>query len=164
MSKRILLGIAILAVAASSAPWLPAQPGGSLKESPAPGKEESVQLGSIGSLSASHLYQTYLNIGMVADARAEGVYDDESASEILGTVLGLADAVDKQLALVAGGSIPRDDKQALAAVAKQSALLRQTGAALQAFWKSGKKADGDKYEKFRKESWAGLQRLLGLDE
>ena len=55
-------------------------------ETPKPDKKESanaVLLQTVGSLAATHLYQTYLNIGFIADAKVEGSYEEKQAKELL---------------------------------------------------------------------------------
>jgi hypothetical protein len=125
-------------------------------------KEEPL-LDAIGSLSASHLVQTYLNIGMIADGRAGGVYDTPSAQQLLTTIQVLVASVDKRLQELAKGEMRREDKQALEKVVKQAVLLKEMATALQTFWKSGKKEDGAKYETLRKKAWAGIQQLAPED-
>jgi hypothetical protein len=166
VNKRTLLILAALLGIGLTTSWLIADSRDlSTKEIDSPrDKDNSALLETIGTMGASHLYQTYLNVGLLADGRAEGIYDTATAQQVLGTLLGLVDAVDKQLDQLAKSNLSREDKQALEQITKQSALLRQMAAALEAFWKSNKKEDGAKYEKLRQQSWAGVQKLLGLDQ
>src|SRR5580765_5514195 len=54
-------------------------------------------LETLGSLSAAHLYQSYLNIGLLADAVEKEGVGQEQASDMLATVVSLINVVDKQL-------------------------------------------------------------------
>jgi hypothetical protein len=121
-------------------------------------------LEAVGTLSASHLYTTYLNIGLIADGRAEGIYDEKAAKQLLVTLESLMDAVDKSLEKVAKQKLDKDDSDSLNRIRKLSTLLRRQSKELQEFWAGGEKARGDKYEKTRKESWAGISDLLGLEK
>jgi hypothetical protein len=118
----------------------------------------------VGALAGSQLYQTYLNIGFIADGRAEGTYDDTDAGQLLGSVLELLDVLDKQLEKVSKLDLDDEDRASTAQVRKLSGLLRQQGKDLRAFWDSDDKKRGDKYEKTRQEAWAGISKLLGIEE
>jgi hypothetical protein len=65
---------------------------------------------------------------------------------------------------LAKSSLTSEDKQALAKVGKQTALIREMVTALRTFWKSNKKDDGAKYEKTRLRVWTATQDLLGLEK
>jgi len=163
MKTRIIGLAAALACLIITGSWLAAQSG----TSPGPAKDTEgtgASLDAVGRLAASHLYQTYLNIGMLADARAEGTYDTDSAREVLATVVGLVEGSEKQLDAIGRGTLTAEDKAALADVRKQSAALREVAASLDRFWKTGRKEDGARYEAQRKKAWAGIEKLLGLKD
>lgn len=119
---------------------------------------------TVGLLSGLYLYQTYLNIGLLADGKAEKVYDEKAARAVLATVLTPLEAVDKQLAKVKALAQTEADRQAAEKLRAALGLLRRQGQELIAFWDSGKAADGAKYEATRQEVWKQINALLGLDK
>lgn len=158
MTHRALVLLCVLAFCVSVHAQSP-RPGDSSKDDK---DKDGSLLSTVGTLSAGHLHQAYLNIALLADARAEGVYDTPTATRLLGTVTGVMRSVDEQLDSVARLPLSDTDREALLKVRKQSAALKELATSLETFWKSGKKEDGAKYEKLRKKTWADLQELLGL--
>jgi hypothetical protein len=135
------------------------------KEPAAPTKEERAQLlQTVGLLTASQVYQAYLNIGFMADGRASGSYEDKELQQIMESVVNLLDASDKMLDKVARFDIDKADKDGIEHLRKLSGLVRQQAEELQAFWKTGDKKNGEKYDKLRQEAWDGISKLLGLDK
>jgi hypothetical protein len=132
------------------------------KKTAAPSKVERQLLESVGVLAAGQLYQTYLNIGLVADGVAEGTYDEKDARQILQTALGLLELQDKHLARIAKRDLTRTDRESLSKLRKLSALLRRQAEELDAYWKTDDKEHGARYEKARQEAWAAMAGLLGL--
>ena len=129
----------------------------------APPAEPRAQLTeTVGLLSGLYLYQTYLNIGLLADAKAERVYDEKAARAVLATVVTPLDAVDKQLAKVGALARTEADRQAAARLRQLVGALRQQGQQLLTFWDSGNPADGARYEATRQGVWKQLNALLGL--
>src|SRR5689334_96592 len=64
------------------------------------GEERRQLLETIGTLTAAHCYQTYLNIGFVADGKARGSYTDDEAYRFLDLIVSLLDSVDRKLAVL----------------------------------------------------------------
>src|SRR5262245_53214784 len=55
---------------------------------PAPADDANAQLTeAVGLLSGLYLYQSYLNIGLLADGKAERLYDDKAARGVLESIL-----------------------------------------------------------------------------
>lgn len=119
---------------------------------------------TVGLLSGLYLYQTYLNIGLLADGKAERLYDERAARAVLATILTPLDAVDRQLAKVAAAAQTDADHQAADRLRSVVGLLRRQGQELIAFWDSGQPAAGAKYEATRQEAWRQITALLGLDK
>src|SRR5437016_2780298 len=68
----------------------------------APDKEaQRLLLETVGTLAGAHLYQSYLNIGFIADGKTEGTYQEKDIQQILGSVTALMESLDKKLDLVA---------------------------------------------------------------
>src|SRR5262245_3890060 len=67
-------------------------------------------LETVGSLAAAHYFQTYLNIGFVADGKAKGTYTDKDAGKVLDSVLSLLDSMDPKLAALEGVNLDAEDR------------------------------------------------------
>src|SRR5437867_3808726 len=70
-------------------------------------------LEAIGTLAASQLYQTYLNIGFLADEVADGTTQEKDARPILASVIAALDRSDKQLESVGKLSLAAGDRQSI---------------------------------------------------
>lgn len=137
-------------------------------EEPLPRSAESTPavadlLETVGLLAGSQLYQTYLNIGLLADARAEGLYPDRDVKKVLGSVLLPLEKIDRQLEKLEQCHLSASDRAALAELRRISGLLRQQGRALESYWASGAESDGEAYESARQKAWEALRDLLDLD-
>jgi len=119
---------------------------------------------AIGLLAASQVYQAYLNVGFIADSKATGNYAEKDGQQILDSIFNLLAASDKQLEKVGKLEITKADREGLMEIRRLSNLVRQQGAELQAFWKTGDKDRGARYEELRQESWRGISVLLGLEK
>jgi len=119
-------------------------------------------LETLGGLSAAHLYQSYLNIGLVADAVEKDTYTAAHASQMLTTVSGLMDVVDKQLERLAKMDLGADDKRDVQRIRAISSLMRVQIASLQAFWLTNDQQHAVRYHQTREKAWAGLSEVLGL--
>jgi hypothetical protein len=129
-----------------------------------PSKDRRVLLEIIGTLTASHCYQTYLNIGLVADGKLKGVYSEKDAYRVLESVVSLLDTVDRKLGDLSKVDLEANDRDTLEQMRKLSRLLRDQGKALETAWDTGREEDTAKYENMRKDSWAAIGKLLGLDK
>jgi hypothetical protein len=138
------------------------KPASDEKKTTAPSKGERQLLESVGALASGQLYQTYLNIGLLADGVAVGTYEEDDARQILQTAMSLLELQDKHLARTAKLELTRADREALNQLRKLNALLRQQAEELDAFWKTESKEQGAKYEKTRQEAWSGISSLMGL--
>jgi hypothetical protein len=118
-------------------------------------------LETVGSLTIAHCYQAYLNLGLLADVRARGIYAQKEATGVLDSMLALVDSVDRTLAALDGLELDRQDRSSLDQMRIISTLLRQQGQELRAFWESGKEENAARYEDARKDSWAAISRLTG---
>jgi hypothetical protein len=164
LAAMVLLAIAVPFAAMWSYAREPASPDQKQKESAAHASEERQQLlETVGTLAGFQLYQSYLNIGLIADGKAEGVYSDEDVSTILNSVLELLETLDKRLEANSKLALSDSDQSAIKKLRLLSALLRQEGDELKAFWRTGDKAHSDKYEAARKEAWEGISEVLGLN-
>jgi hypothetical protein len=118
-------------------------------------------LETVGTLTAAHCYQSYLNISLLSDGRAKGIYTQKEAAQLLDSVLAILDSVDRKLATLSKIDLDRADHDSLEQMRDLSDLLHRQGRQLQTYWDSGKEADATQYEEVRKDSWAAISRLMG---
>jgi hypothetical protein len=119
-------------------------------------------LETVGALTSAHCYQTYLNIGLIADGKARGVLTDKDAYRVLDSVLSILSSIDRNLAALAKMDLDKRDLESLEQMRDLSALLSQQGKELKAFWDSGKEEDAARYDDARKNSWATIGKLTGI--
>jgi hypothetical protein len=125
-------------------------------------QERRQLLETVGALTGAHCYQTYLNIGLLADGKARGVFTDQDADKVLDSVLSLLSSIDRNLAALAKMDLDKRDLESLEQMRDLSALLGQQGKELKALWDGGKEEDAARYDDARKNSWAALGRLTGI--
>jgi len=131
----------------------------------APVENETVDqmLEAIGTMGSVQLYQTYLNIGFIADGKGQEIYSDEDASELLASVVGPLDRVTKQFEALKRVAAAADDKKALDRLAKIAGMLKTQAASLETLWETGSNADGDRFETSRQEAWNEISDFLQLN-
>ena len=132
------------------------------EEHPKSTQERRQLLETVGALTAANCYQTYLNIGFIADGKAKGAYIDRDANKVLDSVLSLLNSVEHNLAALGKMDLDKQDRESLEQMRDLSALLRVQGKELQAYWDSGKEEDAAKYDNTRKDSWAAIGKLTGI--
>jgi hypothetical protein len=127
-------------------------------------------LEALGGLTAAHVYQSYLNIGMLADAAENEVYGTDDAKKLLTTILAWIENVDQQLKSLAEANLEPDDQKRVTQVRELSGLLRAQAKELRAYWDvpesdtDGKKDHEMKFHKAREAAWSGIKELLGIKD
>jgi hypothetical protein len=119
---------------------------------------------ALGGLTASHLYQTYLNIGLLADAVEGDVYNKEEAGKLLDTVAGLMTAVEQQLDRVGRQTLTAEEKKAVEQAQQIMGKLRTQCRELRAYWKDSDKDRVAKFHQARQDAWTGIKTLLNLTD
>jgi hypothetical protein len=117
-------------------------------------------LETVGSLSAGHLYQSFLNIGLLADGVENETYTPEQAEKMLRTVLRLIDLQDHQLFMLKEAGLDAEDAQTADRIRSVADALRSLANTLQAYWETGDEADLQQYLAEREDVRAGLLDLL----
>jgi hypothetical protein len=117
-------------------------------------------LQTIGTLSAAHYFQTYLNIGLIADGKSQGTYTDKEARKVLLQVLSLLSSVDRQLEVLGKRTLDKEDRDSLQQMRTISALLHQQGKELQTYWDSAREQDAARYETVRNNAYAAISKLM----
>jgi hypothetical protein len=128
-----------------------------------PGDTKEVFLETLGGLSAAHLYQSYLNIGLLADGVENKAITIEAATRTLKIVTNCLSLVDRKLAKLNKAALDPDDHESLEQIKTVVELLRLQTQTLLAYWATGAAEQGEDYERTRKVSWTGLSKVLGLD-
>jgi hypothetical protein len=131
-----------------------------VEAAPRPANERMLE--TLGGLSAAHLYQTYLNIGLLADAVEKETYSQAQALEMLTTVVGLMTTVDRQLDRLAKNELGAEDQRDVERMRSLTALLRVQIVALRAYWSTGSAQQAARYHEAREKAWQGLSEVLGL--
>jgi hypothetical protein len=158
----LLAGTAIVLLAVVAATVVIANRSGKPPTPATPLAPNERLLETLGGLSAAHLYQSYLNIGLLADAVDNKTYTQAQALEMLTTVVGLMNTVDKQLDRLAKNDLSADDKRDVERIRSISALLRVQVVALRAYWSTGSAQQAVRYHEARDKAWQGLSEVLGL--
>jgi hypothetical protein len=156
----VTAGVVFVLNRAARDPSLTLPVGGPQARSAGEGHERMLE--TLGSLSAAHMYQTYLNIGLIADAVESETYSQQQANAMLSTVVGLMDSVDKQLDRLARVDLGAEDKQDVERIRSLALLLRYQVAALRAYWLSSEPEQAARYHQAREKSWTALSEALGL--
>ena len=120
-------------------------------------------LEALGSLTASHLYQTYLNIGLIADAVENEQMELAEAEKTLAHVVRLMTVVEKQLEQVAGTDLDPGDRDALKHIRQLCDALRSQTAALQSYWATDDLDQAALFHEARTKAWTGINAMLGLE-
>src|SRR5207237_6677436 len=129
---------------------------------PKTNEERRQLLETHGCLTATHYFQTYLNISFLADGKAKGTYTDKDARKVLDSVLALVQAIDKKLEGFGQIELDPDDRALVEQLRAVSALLRQQGKELQAYWDTGKEENAAHYESLRQNAWATISKLMSI--
>ncbi|MCC6416712.1 MAG: hypothetical protein IT429_00515 [Gemmataceae bacterium] len=153
-------------VAEKNQPRRPASPP-QATPAPAPSKakvaERETILRALGALSLSHVYQGYLNIGLLADGVESEAYTKVEAEQMLATVAGILDLVDRQTEKVSEAGLDEDDQERLERIQELTALLRRQASALRAYWASGDAEQITRYQEARETTWKHLSKLLEVE-
>jgi hypothetical protein len=121
-------------------------------------------LEALGTLTSAHYFQTYLNIGFIADGKSRGTYTDRDARKVLDSVLSLVNSTERQLEALEKIDLSSGDRARLVELQAVSALLRQQGKELQAYWDAGKDENAARYESLRQTAWTSILKLMGSDK
>jgi hypothetical protein len=117
---------------------------------------------AIGGLTASHLYQTHLNLGLLADAVEKDVYTPAQGKKVLDEINTLVDTVEMQLDRVAPTALKPEERKALERVLAITAQLRTQAKELREYWDSDDEVLAKQFQKARAEAWVGIKELLGI--
>lgn len=126
-------------------------------------------LETLGSLTAVHLYQTYLNLGFLADGVEYDAYTQADAKALLAAIVDMIDNVDQQLRRLGADGLGPEDRENLGKVRSLIGLLRAQASELRAYWDTpetdskAKKEHEANFHAARKKAWTGIQQLLNVE-
>jgi hypothetical protein len=130
-----------------------------LPEKPKPPPPDPVPA-VLGDLTWTQLYQSQLNIGLLADAMEHGTYPEGQTRKYLDGVLELIERVDKDLVGLDGERLAPADRKQLDGARDVIARLRTEVSELRAYWRTGEKKHVEAYYQARKDAAAALNGLL----
>jgi hypothetical protein len=125
--------------------------------------ERERYLAALGLLSAAQVYQTYLNIGLLADGVESGAYSKAAAEEMLTTVASLINQMDRQLDKISDTGLDVEDQQNVARIQTLTVLLRRQASALRAYWATGEREQIDRYHQARENTWKNVSEVLDIE-
>ncbi len=133
------------------------------KKTPLPRTAQEKFLKALGTMSGAHVYQTYLNIGLLADGVESEAYTKAEAEQMLTTVGGMIEMVDRELDRLAELDLSEAEKAGIEVIQNLTGLLRRQGNALRAYWTTGEREQITRYQRAREDTWKELSELLGLE-
>ena len=117
---------------------------------------------AIGGLSASFLVQTYLNVGLLADASVKKDADKEQEESTLSLVENLLSKTEKQLDDLLKSQISDDDKVFLKKIKSCYALLDEQISALRTYWKDKSDDNVKAFDAARQAAWKKISATLDI--
>jgi hypothetical protein len=125
--------------------------------------QKVVFLEALGSLSAAHLFQSYLNIGLLADGVESEAYTPKQAEDTLLSINEMMDQAEAQLARLTKVGLDAEDNAALEQIRAVTELLRLQSKYLKDYWRTGDTDQAKQYHEVRQAAWKGLTRILQMD-
>ena len=126
-----------------------------------PGRPSDAVLTLVDGLTTAHLYQTYLNVGLLADGVAKNVYTAEAGKELLENIGKLMDNFERQLAQLPVEELQPEERKHLEKIRSVISLLRSEIKELKTYWETGEEQYVVKFQKIHKNVWAELEKMLG---
>jgi hypothetical protein len=127
---------------------------------PSPGQVRAERLLEVlGGLSAAHLGQTFINLGMLEDGVEDETYTKAVAAKNLARMVAWIDQVDGYLAKLGDAGLTRADLDTLARIRRASRSLRAQADALSTYWKDGDKEQRQRCQAARELSWIAIRDL-----
>lgn len=124
--------------------------------------DELARVQIIGALTKFYPYQTFLMVGMLADAYQKEVYTAATVQQFLTEVDAMLTDTTKRIELVRGGFTSDTDKEYFDQVIDICDLLKKQAKGLSDYTKTKSQADLNRYSKAREQVWPQLQEILGI--
>ena len=125
-----------------------------------PGRPSEPVLPLVGSLMTAHLYQTYLNIGLIGDSVAREVIKVEDGNKMLDTLMRVTDTIERHMAQLPESELQEEEQKRLARVRRVLSLHRSQVKELKAYWETGEDEYVQRFQKIRKDVQKELDALF----
>lgn len=123
-----------------------------------------LQLEIVGAATASNLYLSYLAIGIIADSQTKKVYDGEKTITFINSITAQLNVQREYLQkFLASGEVPETDIAIVKKMSECFDLLIDEGDYLVDYVKTGNKNSLSSYDGKRKQAWALLSDILGIN-
>jgi hypothetical protein len=123
-----------------------------------------LKLEIIGASTASNLYLSYLSIGIIADSQTKGVYDVQKTETFINSITAQMKVQKEYLEkFLAAGEVPEADISIVKKMIECFGLLIDEGNYLADYVKTGNNNSLSSYDGKRKQAWALLSDILGID-
>jgi hypothetical protein len=120
-------------------------------------------LEAVGSLSAAHLYQTCLNVALLAECVEAKKLSLAQAKKELGLVVTFLDVVENKLTQLEKTKLEKGDEQSLKTIKATTELLRLQVQALAAYWENDTPEHAAAYQKANSAAWDTVTSVLKID-
>lgn len=118
----------------------------------------------VGAATASNLYLSYLSIGVIADSQTKGVYDGEKTVTFINSITSQMNVQRDYLQkFLESKEVPEADLAIVKKMSECFSLLIEEGNYLADYVKTGNKNSLSSYDGKRKQAWALISDILGLD-
>lgn len=125
------------------------------------GKVKDQQL--IGVLSVSYLYQSYLNIGLLADATSGDIYSPDESLLQLGDLLGVIGGVRDEIYSYSKQVESESDKLYLESLVRIADLLLQEAGALMRYFETSEDSYAQQYLELNELAQQAINQILGME-
>ncbi len=134
-----------------------------ISEPKKPGRPSDSMLTYFRDLTIAHLYQTYLNIGLLADGVAKKAYTAEEGKKLLVEISKVMDTLERQLAQLPEEELRQDEKKQLDTIRSILSRQRSEIKELKDYYSTSEEEYVLKFQKIHKSVWADLEKLLPPD-
>ena len=117
----------------------------------------------VGVLSAAYLYQTYVNLGQLAEMKAQHTQPDSVLTHRLQNTLRILTGVHDNLKVFNRGQLTPEDSTYIQTLTEINLLLVREAGALKRYWQTGKPEDGGIYDSYNEQARRALEALYGID-
>ena len=129
-------------------------------DTPAKSDPQETMLDAISGLTRAHLSQTFLNIGLLADAAEKQVYSFADSNNLLDEINNFIDEVERQFIQLPPSLFKsEEDRKYMEQARTVTTLLRAETKELKAYWAAGDMEHADRFQKAREEAGSGIEKL-----
>lgn len=128
-------------------------------------EHKTILLESVGHFSAQAIYLGYISIGTIADGHAKGVYEKETADELLSKNINLCNGSVTQLnKLLASGALGGEDISYVNGLIDTFNLLSAQAGGYRNYIRTGDANHVKVFSSKREAAWKNITELLGIKE